>query len=556
MAAEPVPVELPPRYYLGNFLSLCDVVESQYGDLLEPEEARFVCTFRALPEPAQCLYLRLTSRVGPWFRSRRLNYAEIGDAGPVLEQLAGAGLVVAAQALDVDALARLFTVAELRAMYADQATIPARGTKPELLAALDELALEEAAIAQRAQDWDGAPIVAPLGDEYVALLQLLFFGNRRQDLTEFVLSDLGVFRYVSYPLDRSQRLFPDRDAIEEYRLCGELSDLYYLWREAPEPDTLVELASLIAAAPFVHEASRRRWFRLSNNVARDLERLEQWDHATALYRDSELHPARERLARVFEQLEDWSQAENTCLAILENPWCEAEQEAAGKILQRVRRKARGERTPRVRSAFDERQLSVERISGSVERDTAAQLSGEWGSVHYVENGLFNGLFGLAYWDVIFAPVRGAFNNPFQSAPADMYEQGFQQRRSALVGTRRAELAECDLAAELQGVAGRNRGLQNRWVNWQLLDDELLASALACIPRAHLLAVWDRILFDPGENRRGFPDLVAFDVRRSRYQMIEVKGPGDALQDSQKRWLNFFVREGLPACVAWVSWADD
>ena len=556
MAAETVPVELPPRYYLGNFLSLCDVVENQYSDVLEPPEADFIGAFRALPEPAQCLYLRLTSRVGPWFRSRRLGYAEIGDTGPVLEQLSDAGLVVAAQALDVDELARLFTVAELRGMYAGETSIPTRGPKPELLAALDELALDAAIIAQRAQDWDGAPIVGPVGDEYMALLQLLFFGNRRQDLTEFVLSDLGVFRYVPYPLDRSQRLFPGRDAIEEYRFCGELSDLYYLWREAPEADTLVELARLIAEAPFVHEASRRRWFRLSNNVARDLERLEHWDHAIALYSDSELHPARERLARVFERLEDWVQAESQCLAILENPWCEAEQEAAERILQRVRRKARGERTPRARSRFEERQLSVRRISGSVERDTATQLSSDWDEVHYVENGLFTGLFGLAYWDVIFAPVRGAFNNPFQAAPADMYEQGFRQRRAERIDARRVVLAECDLSAELLGIAGRNRGLQNRWVNWQLLDDELLASALACIPRQHLLAVWDRILFDPGENRRGFPDLIAFDVRGSRYQMVEVKGPGDALQDSQKRWLNFFLQEGLPACVAWVSWVDD
>jgi hypothetical protein len=174
----------------------------------------------------------------------------------------------------------------------------------------------------------------------------------------------------------------------------------------------------------------------------------------------------------------------------------------------------------------------------------------------VENGLFNGLFGLAYWDVIFAPVRGAFNNPFQSAPADMYEQGFRQRRAALVAARRAELAGCDLAAELIAIAGRNRGLQNRWVNWSLLDHELLSLSLACIPREHLLAVWDRILFDPGENRRGFPDLIAFDARESRYQMVEVKGPGDALQDSQRRWLDFFASKDMPACVAWVSWVDD
>jgi hypothetical protein len=39
-------------------------------------------------------------------------------------------------------------------------------------------------------------------------------------------------------------------------------------------------------------------------------------------------------------------------------------------------------------------------------------------------------------------------------------------------------------------------------------------------------------------------------------MIEVKGPGDALQDSQKRWLRFFARESIPAQVAWITWSDD
>jgi hypothetical protein len=295
---------------------------------------------------------------------------------------------------------------------------------------------------------------------------------------------------------------------------------------------------------------------LSNNVARDLERLAQWEHAIRLYSDSQLHPARERLARIYEGLEDWQQAEALCREILVDPWCEAEQEAAARILQRVRRKSSGERGTRQRVSFDEQQLSVQRVTGSVERDTAARLADDWQAVYYVENGLLNGLFGLAYWDVMFAPVRGAFNNPFQSAPADMYEQGFRQRRATLVSRRREMLAACDLPRELLDIAERYRGLQNRWVNWQLLDDELLAVALDCIPRQHLLAVWDRILFDPGENRRGFPDLIAFDPGAGRYQMIEVKGPGDALQDSQKRWLSFFAREDIPASVAWVTWADD
>ncbi len=41
-----------------------------------------------------------------------------------------------------------------------------------------------------------------------------------------------------------------------------------------------------------------------------------------------------------------------------------------------------------------------------------------------------------------------------------------------------------------------------------------------------------MLFDPGENRRGFPDLIAFGDEPGDYLMLEVKGPGDALQESR------------------------
>ena len=104
-------------------------------------------------------------------------------------------------------------------------------------------------------------------------------------------------------------------------------------------------------------------------------------------------------------------------------------------------------------------------------------------------------------------------------------------------------------------------IDERVVAWggndlQALDAALVATATSIIPARHLLAIWERMLFDPRENRRGFPDLVAFGEDAGDYCLIEVKGPGDALQDSQKRWLRFFAAHQIPAQVAWVEWADD
>ena len=74
-------------------------------------------------------------------------------------------------------------------------------------------------------------------------------------------------------------------------------------------------------------------------------------------------------------------------------------------------------------------------------------------------------------------------------------------------------------------------------------------------REHLLAVFERLLFDPRENRSGFPDLIALGDEPGDYCLVEVKGPGDTLQDSQKRWLRYFADRDIPARVAWVEWRE-
>ena len=57
------------------------------------------------------------------------------------------------------------------------------------------------------------------------------------------------------------------------------------------------------------------------------------------------------------------------------------------------------------------------------------------------------------------------------------------------------------------------------------------------------------------NRAGMPDLIQFWPAERRYRMIEVKGPGDRLQDNQKRWLAFCAQHGMPVDVCYVRWSE-
>jgi len=61
--------------------------------------------------------------------------------------------------------------------------------------------------------------------------------------------------------------------------------------------------------------------------------------------------------------------------------------------------------------------------------------------------------------------------------------------------------------------------------------------------------------DLRENRAGLPDLIQFWPLERRYRMIEVKGPGDRLQDNQRRWLKYCHSVDIPVTVCHVRWAQ-
>ena len=321
-------------------------------------------------------------------------------------------------------------------------------------------------------------------------------------------------------------------------------------------DALPRLGRRLAKLNVKHGSSLHRYHSLCNRLARDLERMEEFGIALSLYRHSERHPARERQARILEKRGDWKKAKGLCLQIIEAPWCEAEQEAAERILARVERKLGGSAATRRRDRFNTCALSIPRGDCSVERLAAQSLSQDWHTVHYVENRLMNTLFGLAFWEQIFMPLPGVFHHPYQGGPADMFEQGFREQRTAAIDARVDALRNGNLSVLLPQAYRRYQPNFCHWTDWRHINEQMVRESCQLIPNAHLVAIFERLLFDPRENRSGFPDLIALGKQPGDYRLIEVKGPGDALQDGQKRWLRYFERQGIPAEVLWVKWADD
>lgn len=545
--------DLSPHYYLDNFRFLLDWVDRHYQDLLDDEERDFIARFTQLPHGSQCLLVRLLGRKGPHFRADKLRYDEIDQLVQSAAHLVNQQLLQADAQLTLDELAARFTKPELLDLFAAEL----RPYKNERKETLVLLLAEKYAQPQRWSEWThnrfGELYTLDL-QEIIARFLLLFFGNPWQDLSEFVLQDLGLYRYEEYLIDHQHRIFKNREELLQYQ---QLLLLRELMGQAQTTEELEQLITLIPTA-YASTAMERRRARLCNQLAYELERVGKLDSALQLYQQNQLPPARERRIRLLEKAGDYHQAWQHLSELLQSPANEEELQIAERMAPRLAKKASAAFVKKSTTQLLEQKLSLNQLRNelgeyhNVEEIARQHFDQPDAPCFYVENQLINGLFGLWLWPEMFRSIDGAFANPFQSAPLDLYQEDFAQRRSGLA--QLWQLLERDTHHKhILEYWQLKQGITNHFVSWPLLDETLLQLALQCIPAAHLKAIFERLLFDIKNNRSGLPDLIQFFPATNTYRMIEVKGPGDRVQDNQRRWLDYFALHKIPAEVCYVSW---
>lgn len=545
-----------PLYYLQNMETVVNWVAGHHGDLLTPDERQRLADLLSLSVSARALLTRMVMRTGELFRADKLRYPELPEPeSAALNELMTAGWIATPQTVSLDDLFRLFTLAELRPVFAS--TLTALGEPPGLpkgrmKAVLSEHLGDEFNLADWLAEHSGNVIhlaYMPLFDR----IRLMFFGNLRQSWPDFVLVELGYQQYEEVPFTPQSRAFQHRHEVDCYLVMHQCRERL---------DEGVPVAELRPQVPDVTDnawlASRRD--RLLLELGRQAEREGDRELALAALAQSSHREARLKQLRLLERMkrfdEAWAIARDWHTAELSD----AEAQGLARILKRVARKV-GEPAPALPDdpAPDDFLISVPRAGVPVEIAAQQHLRRDHQPVFYVENTLINGLFGLLCWEVIFAPVPGAFFHPFHVGPADLTREDFVPRRQALLD-RCFERLQADYREVILDNFHRKHGLANPFVNWLVINEDLLVLALDCIPANHLEVLFQRLLHNLKEHRSGFPDLIRFLPDESdptrRYEMIEVKGPGDRLQDHQRRWLAFFHRQGIQARVCYVRWQDD
>jgi len=545
--------DLPPTYYLDNVLTLFEHVSRVYADILEPAQLEFLERFAGLSPDAQKLCIRLLNRSHDWFRIAKLNYPEIESIEATLAELAQTNFVALDGEIDYPTLLSVFTKAELLAVLEDNTGLD-KLRRDELEAAL--LERNDAIYFSRLATGD--TLIQVLRRDDYQICQMLFFGNLNQSMTDFVLRDLGLYQFESYSIDHDHRPYRNTLEIQQHWLLYRLEALFALG-DVSDPALLHEINDLIPDEIEAQAPAYRRCERLRYEIARQSERLGDLATALGLYRQCQLPPSRERITRIHDRLENYQQALTDCLQIIETPLDEDEVQFACMFATRLV-KRHGFDSPQAveqqRSTHQPDIVDLElEFHDSVETAVAEYYNAldKTECCYYLENSLFNGVLGLLIWDAIFAPLPGAFFNPFQHRPSDFYTPDFCKRRADLLAhTWDSIKSNEDIWQIISARWQQKQGLMNPLVNWQNLDLEIIEIALERIDYVHWRVIFERILRDLRGNRAGFPDLVYFPAAGG-YCLIEVKGPGDSLQKNQQRWMQYFQDHGIPHRLARVTW---
>ncbi|CAH0174430.1 hypothetical protein ABH908_003437 [Pseudomonas frederiksbergensis] len=539
-----------PFYYLNNFMQVLDWLEHRYADVLSLEEQDFIHDFNRLPRESQALLVRLVMRKGVHFRAGKLSYVEIGDIASAAAPLLALGWIDEQLPLPVEEVFEVLLKAEILQCFGDAIDQP-KGKKSDWLRALSEQFPEEQSFAQWCPALDDrlfSLTVMGLCDR----LRLMFFGNLYQDWSEFVLADLGIYTYEKVEFCAESRGLRSREDVDA---CLFLHSCQQHFEAGEEVATVVEqINRLELANPWL----QRRRAKLLFQIAQHCERMADFSTALGLYRDCAYPGARLRLIRVLERCGEFQLAMDLASHAEQTPESATEHQHLLRVLPRLRRKLGGppikRPAPRPMQRLD-LQLPRHDPALSVEYYVQAHLADESAPVHYVENSLINSLFGLLCWPAIFAPLPGAFFHPFQRGPVDLHNEDFHARRADLFQACLAELDDGRYAQTIRERYTAKWGVQSPFVFWGAMSEELLEQALDCLPAEHLKHWFNRLLLDIKANRAGMPDLIQFWPQHKTYRMIEVKGPGDRLQDNQLRWLEFCHEHQMPIAVCYVQWVE-
>jgi Fanconi-associated nuclease 1 len=205
------------------------------------------------------------------------------------------------------------------------------------------------------------------------------------------------------------------------------------------------------------------------------------------------------------------------------------------------RKVVGRPTNRMKSVksnfvgFDDADISVEHLA--IQYYSRDEF-GSWNGLH-CENGIWNTLFALVMWDILFSDLPDVFQHPFQTGPLDLDTDYFYSMRKDSIDARLKEISNGMGPQLVEKIYAKHSEAKTlcSGLSWDKYSLEQLLEITKCVGGPGLAVIVRLLAQDHKHWRSGMPDLILWRTEPSQAsKLVEVKGPRDTLADHQRAWL--------------------
>ncbi|PON66878.1 Zinc finger domain containing protein [Parasponia andersonii] len=594
-----------------NFCVLIGEVLRNNLHLFIDGEKDFLDSFNSFSDDCQKLFVRLYIRKGPWFRLSNIFYSEISDLQKAMKELSVSGYVRSFENInelhddDANDILNLLTVSELREIM----FILKQGL------AFDDYTVRELCgqirVKHLSNDGSASPTLSSMilertgacirisskAESLFWRAERLFFLNGEQDLSSFLLADLGIVKYPTYNCIVTEQIFSDRNDLLAYEEAIEVAQI--VDQALDENDNELVLRCIKIAESRISNTSPKAietstserlvtflscfsassvYSKVLTLGASFLERERRYNEAIYLLKrllecftcDGRRGYWILRLSVDLEHIgyhdESLSAAES---GLLDSWVCAGSKMALQRRVLRLGKPPRRWKIPSfanlvkrkinevhvrgrplnsvtgMKSRFygeDDEQCGVEQLA----LQYYAGEGGGWQGVH-TESGIWLTIFGLLMWNVLFSDVPNVFRTRFQTAPLDLETDSFYLVRKSSIESHLQKIHD-GMAEEILITSWESYvGTACRGVNWNRHTLSELRAAVACIG-GHCLALLCRHLAQGYRSwSSGMPDLLLWRFNGEfggEAKLVEVKGPRDQLSEQQRAWLLFLMDCGF------------
>ncbi|XP_024983446.1 fanconi-associated nuclease 1 homolog isoform X3 [Cynara cardunculus var. scolymus] len=611
--------------YQQNFCLLLQEVLRTTLHVFTHDEKIFLENFLLLSDDSQRLFIRLYTRKGPWFRMSNIAYVEILDSQHAVKKLSEAGYVCSIETTselhkdDLEGVLNILTVDDwLKAFSLHRAEklpsgfwlvrVKCSHSKQEYISSLlsayvdGPSSLLKKAVLEKA----GSCIrISSAADSLIWRVERLFFCNGEQDLSAFLLVDLGIVKYPTYNCVVTDQIFSSRNDLLSYEEALEVAQI--MDESLEENDSSMVLRCIaISDSSISNSAARTIQLSTSKQLPAPfpcfsafwiyskvvllgvsfLECQRRYDDAINLLEHLLLNFANDRrrgywTLRLSINLEHLGRVnESLCVAEtgLLDPWVRAGSRIS--LQRRVLRLGRPPRRWKVPSYSEslKRKIPEVHVQGrplncktgtksrfygedgeqcGVEQLALQYYAGEgggWQGVHS-ESGIWLTVFGLLMWDVIFADMPNVFLTRFQNSPLDLDTDHFYESRKSIIEPLLVKIEE-GMGEEMLITSWESHlGTACRGVDWNRHSLTELRAIVTCIGGRCLASICRHLAQDYRSWSSGMPDLLLWRFHgdySGEAKLVEVKGPRDRLSEQQRAWLLFLMDSGFNAEVCRVN----